>query len=184
MRPTTRLFSIVGAAALMLVAAACSSAASTATTGVLGAQATPSTASNSLMVGMSSTMTLGSYLTGNNGLTLYIFTADSPDKSTCTSSQCLANWTPLTVAGGATIAGPNGATGTWATITRNDGSLQVTYNHQPLYYFNGDTAAGQTNGQAVAKKWYVAPLNGTYSPGASAGASASASAPAAATIGY
>jgi predicted lipoprotein with Yx(FWY)xxD motif len=115
-------------------------------------------------------------------MTLYVFTADSPDMSTCTSSQCLANWTPLTVAGGATIAGPTGATGAWATITRGDGALQVTYNHQPLYYFNGDSAAGQTNGEAFGKKWYVAPLNGTYSPGASA--SASASAPAAATSGY
>jgi predicted lipoprotein with Yx(FWY)xxD motif len=172
MRPTTRLFSIVVAATLMLVAAACSSAASTATAGVLGVQATPTAPSNSLMVGMSSTMTLGSYLTGKNGLTLYIFTADSPDKSACTSSQCLANWAPLTVTGGATIAGPTEATGAWATITRSDGSLQVTYNHQPLYYFNGDSAAGQTNGQAYGNKWYVAPLNGTYSPGASASAPA------------
>jgi hypothetical protein len=126
MRPTTRLFSIVVAATLMLVAAACSSAASTATAGVLGVQAT----------------------------------------------QCLANWAPLTVTGGATIAGPTEATGAWATITRSDGSLQVTYNHQPLYYFNGDSAAGQTNGQAYGNKWYVAPLNGTYSPGASASAPA------------
>jgi predicted lipoprotein with Yx(FWY)xxD motif len=177
MRPSTRLFSLAGAAALMLVAAACSSAGSSPTAAVLGAQSTPGAPStNSLMVGMSTSSTLGAYLTGANGLTLYIFTADSPNTSTCTTSQCLANWKPLTVSSGATIAGPTGATGTWATITRSDGSLQVTYNQQPLYYFTGDSAAGDTNGQGVGKKWYVAPLNGTYSASAAPSASASSAA--------
>jgi predicted lipoprotein with Yx(FWY)xxD motif len=126
------------------------------------------------MVGVAANSAVGTYLTGANGLTLYIFTADSPDKSACTTSQCLANWTPLTVASGATIAGPMGATGTWATISRSDGTLQVTYNHQPLYYFKADAVAGDTNGQGVGNKWYVAPMNGTYSPGTSSSASASA----------
>ena len=92
--------------------------------------------------------------------------------SACTSAQCLANWSPLKVSSGATITGPTGATGAWATITRSDGGVQVTYNHQPLYYFMGDAAAGDTKGQGANNKWYVAPLNGTYSaPAASASAS-------------
>jgi predicted lipoprotein with Yx(FWY)xxD motif len=46
-------------------------------------------------------------------------------------------------------------TGTLATITRDDGSLQVTYNGLPLYFFSGDQAAGDakgvyTNWEAVA----------------------------------
>jgi predicted lipoprotein with Yx(FWY)xxD motif len=175
MRPTTRLFSLAGAGALLLVAAACSSAGSSPTAAVLGAQSTPTVAApNALMVGVAANSNVGTYLTGQNGLTLYIFTADSPDKSACTTSQCLANWSPLTVASGATIAGPMGATGTWATISRSDGTLQVTYNHQPLYYFKGDAVAGDTNGQGFGNKWYVAPMNGTYSPGSSASASAAA----------
>jgi predicted lipoprotein with Yx(FWY)xxD motif len=173
MRPSTRLLSLAGAATLMLIAAACSSAGSSPTTSVVGAQATPTTgAANALTVGMATNLTVGTYLTGRNGMTLYIFTADSPDTSTCTSTQCLANWPPLTAASGATIAGPTGATGTWATITRSDGGVQVTYNHQPLYYFTGDAVAGDTKGQGVSTKWYVAPLNGTYSaPAASSSAS-------------
>jgi predicted lipoprotein with Yx(FWY)xxD motif len=37
-------------------------------------------------------------------------------------------------------------TGNLGTITRTDGSLQVTYNGLPLYFFSGDKAAGDANG--------------------------------------
>jgi hypothetical protein len=47
------------------------------------------------------------------------------------------------------------------TITRSDGSKQVTYLGHPLYYFAGDSGPGQTNGQGSngfgAKWWLVAP---------------------------
>jgi predicted lipoprotein with Yx(FWY)xxD motif len=155
----------------MLIAAACSSAGAS-TTPTTGASTTPTTgAANALTVGMTNDSTLGTYLTGQNGLTLYIFLADSPNVSACTSSQCLANWSPLAVSSGATITGPTGATGTWATIPRSDGVVQVTYNQQPLYYYMGDAAAGDTKGQGSNNKWYVAPLNGTYSPSASSSSS-------------
>ena len=42
------------------------------------------------------------------------------------------------------------------TITRDDGTMQVTYNGLPLYRFANDTAAGQTNGEGVAGLWSVA----------------------------
>ena len=42
-------------------------------------------------------------------------------------------------------------TGTLATITRDDGSLQVTYNGLPLYFFQGDKAPGDLNG--VYENW-------------------------------
>jgi len=172
MRPSRRLLSLAGAATLMLIAAACSSAGSSASASVPGTSATPTTgAAHALTVGMTNDSTLGTYLTGQNGLTLYIFLADSPNVSACTSSQCLANWSPLAVSSGATITGPTGATGTWATITRSDGIVQVTYNQQPLYYYMGDAAAGDTKGQGTNNKWYVEPLNGTYSPSASSSSS-------------
>jgi len=85
--------------------------------------------------------------------------------STCTGS-CATNWPPLTVSVGAAIAGPNGASGAFATFTRSDGTIQVTYNHMPLYYFAGDSKAGDTTGQGKNNTWFVAPLSGSLAPAA------------------
>ena len=41
---------------------------------------------------------------------------------------------------------PVGVTGKLGTITRDDGTLQVTYNGKPLYYFKNDKAPGDANG--------------------------------------
>jgi predicted lipoprotein with Yx(FWY)xxD motif len=149
----------------LLVVAACSSSASPSA-GVLGATgspsagASPSTAAmTSITIGSTSDPTLGAYLTGENGMTLYVFTNDSSGTSTCTGT-CAAKWPPLILAAGATITGPSGATGTFSLITRPDGSMQAAYNGMPLYYYAGDTAAGQTTGQGYLGKWFVAPLSG------------------------
>jgi predicted lipoprotein with Yx(FWY)xxD motif len=98
-------------------------------------------------------------------MTLYVLTKDTPDTSTCAGS-CATNWPPLTVASGATIAAPGGATLPFATITRADGTVQVTYNHMPLYYFAGDSAVGDTKGQGSNGVWFVAPVSGTVGGGA------------------
>jgi hypothetical protein len=58
------------------------------------------------------------------------------------------------------------------TIKRGDGSTQVTYNQHPLYYFSGDSGAGQQHGQGVdafGAAWFaVAPAGGAVSGGATA----------------
>ena len=41
------------------------------------------------------------------------------------------------------------------TITRDDGTTQVTYNGWPLYYFAGDTAPGDTTGQGMEGVWFL-----------------------------
>ena len=41
------------------------------------------------------------------------------------------------------------------TITRDDGSTQVTYNGWPLYYFQDDAAPGDTNGQGLGGVWFL-----------------------------
>jgi predicted lipoprotein with Yx(FWY)xxD motif len=58
--------------------------------------------------------------------------------------------------GGTAPAAPAGATGTFATFARPDGTMQVSYNGKPLYYFAKDTKAGDTNGQGVGGKWFIA----------------------------
>jgi len=84
---------------------------------------------------------------GANGMTVYTFTKDVKDSGTsaCTGG-CITKWPALTVAAGATPKAGAGVTGKLATITRDDGSLQVTYNGLPLYFFSGDSAAGDSNG--------------------------------------
>jgi predicted lipoprotein with Yx(FWY)xxD motif len=47
-------------------------------------------------------------------------------------------------------------TGEIGTITRDDGSTQVTYNGAPLYYFAGDEAAGDSNGDGLNGVWHIA----------------------------
>ena len=90
---------------------------------------------------------------GSNGLTVYIFTKDTKDsgKSVC-SGDCLVTWPALTVAAGETPTGGTGVAGTLGTITReDDGSLQVTYNGLPLYFFKNDKAPGDANG--IYENW-------------------------------
>ena len=47
-----------------------------------------------------------------------------------------------------------------ATIERDDGSKQVTYNGWPLYYFANDRQPGNTNGQGVGNVWWVVSTHG------------------------
>ncbi len=62
-------------------------------------------------------------------------------------ASCLTKWPALTVPAGATATGGSGVTGKLGTITRaDDGTLQVTYNGLPLYFFSGDSAPGDANG--------------------------------------
>jgi predicted lipoprotein with Yx(FWY)xxD motif len=90
---------------------------------------------------------------GSNGMTVYTFTKDTKDSGTsaCTGG-CLGNWPALTVAAGETPSGGAGVTGKLGTITRaDDGTLQVTYNGLPLYFFANDKAPGDSNG--VYENW-------------------------------
>ncbi len=168
MRPTHRWLSFAGLAAAALMVAACSSAGTTPTASVAGATATPAASSSAVQIGVSSGSSLGSFLTGPNGMTLYVFTVDKPDQSNC-SGQCAALWPPLTVTSGAQITPPPGATSSFAMITRSDGTMQVTYNHMPLYYYAKDTKPGDTTGQGLFGKWFVAPLSGSLPSTAPAG---------------
>src|SRR4051812_26964334 len=123
------------------------------------------------------------YLTGQNGMTLYYFGKDTvPNETACTSEGCKKAWPPVTVADPAQLpAAPAGATGTFSSFVRSDdGTNQLAYDGHPLYYFAGDTAPGDTNGEGVGAIWWVAdvtvglPAPAEPSPAASAEASAAA----------
>jgi predicted lipoprotein with Yx(FWY)xxD motif len=84
---------------------------------------------------------------GSNGMTVYTFAKDVKDsgKSNC-NTGCINIWPALTVASGAAPSAGAGVSGKLGTITRDDGSTQVTYNGLPLYFFSNDHAPGDTNG--------------------------------------
>jgi predicted lipoprotein with Yx(FWY)xxD motif/plastocyanin len=122
----------------------------------------------------------GSFLVDAKGMTLYLYTKDTPNTSTC-YDKCAAAWPPLLTSGSAT-AGTGADTSKLGTTARTDGTTQVTYNGWPLYYFVKDKAAGDVTGQNVGSVWFVVSPAGDKieskvaptAAGASAGASASA----------
>lgn len=102
----------------------------------------------------------GNILVDDKGMTLYVFDKDTAGTSTCTGN-CLTNWPPFTVASEQTsVMAGEGITATFGVITRDDGTYQVTINDMPLYYYAKDTAAGDTNGQAVGDVWWVVGADG------------------------
>ena len=87
---------------------------------------------------------LGKILVNSKGRTLYLFQADQGTTSVC-ADACAANWPPLKNA--APKAGKGAKSSLLTTSTRADGKTQVVYNGHPLYTFQADTKAGNTNGQ-------------------------------------
>lgn len=96
---------------------------------------------------------MGTVLVNAEGLTLYAFTQDSADASAC-SGGCADFWPPLTIEG-EPVAGEGVDGSLLSTLTRADGSLQLTYNGLPLYTYSEDAAPGDTNGQGVNGAWFV-----------------------------
>ena len=163
-----RIAVAAGLLPLILVLAACSGAATTTPASQAASQAAPpstaaSTAPSTTTSEAPSAATTGAtveaktvgalgtkLVAGSNGMTVYTFTKDVKDsgKSNC-SGGCATTWPPLTVTGTPTAGA--GVTGKLATITRDDGTTQVTYNGLPLYFFSGDTAPG--DGKGVYTNW-------------------------------
>jgi predicted lipoprotein with Yx(FWY)xxD motif len=119
-----------------------------------------------LPIGTASTAALGTFLTGSGGMTLYIFTKDRPNQTTCTGG-CAQLWPPLTVPAGHQPQAGAGVTGRLGTLVRPDGGTQATYDGMPLYYYSGDTKAGDTTGQGQGGVWFVAPASGSVPAAAS-----------------
>lgn len=105
----------------------------------------------------------GRILTDQTGRTLYIYTKDPAGQSAC-YGQCATDWPPLGFAPVTSAQIPQLGNGVvrsaLGNITRNDGTLQLTYNKWPLYYYYLDKKAGDVNGQTVNGIWYVIGQNG------------------------
>jgi predicted lipoprotein with Yx(FWY)xxD motif len=128
-----------------LIISACASATPVAPTTV--------SSSGGTKVKVGQNATLGSFLVDSKGMTLYLYTKDTPNKSNCYGG-CAGYWPPLL-----TTDAPRAGTGVTAsmlgTTKRTDGTTQVTYNGWPLYYYASDKAAGDTTGENVQNVWFV-----------------------------
>jgi predicted lipoprotein with Yx(FWY)xxD motif len=106
----------------------------------------------------------GKIIIDRSGRTLYLFDIES-DRSPVCNGACALAWPPFLASGasGAAPSAPELDQALIATAVRNDGSLQLTYNGHPLYYYAGDHAAGEIKCQAVVEfggGWYVIDAKG------------------------
>jgi predicted lipoprotein with Yx(FWY)xxD motif len=115
-------------------------------------------------VEVSESTDFGTILVDSEGMSLYVFMADTQDGGTsaCTDAECIADWPPLSTDGDP-VAGEGVDQTLLGTITRDDGTTQVTYNGWPLYNFSKDAAPGDTNGQGLEEfggLWYLVSPDG------------------------
>jgi|GEM_PF-555560 len=146
--------------ALAWALAACGSSSSTSGSAA-ASHASTSTATGTTVASAPSAR-YGTILVTATGRTLYMLTGDSPAASICTGA-CVTAWPPLTTTG-APRAGSGVNAQLLGTITRADGTRQVTYAGHPLYTFFRDSAAGQVNGEGIDNFggiWYVLDTAGT-----------------------
>ena len=84
-----------------------------------------------------------------DGMTLYTFDKDEPNKSNC-YDDCAQNWPPLVAAGDAQPEGE------WTIVERTDGTKMWAYDGKPLYLWAKDKKAGDVTGDGVGGVWHVA----------------------------
>jgi predicted lipoprotein with Yx(FWY)xxD motif len=170
-----RWFAPAALAGLALIAAACgtsaggNSSSATAPSSSSSAAASPAAASGTVL--KTATISGTTVLTNAKGFTVYSFAPDTATKSNCNGS-CAQYWPPVK---GPATAG-SGVTGTLGTITRSDGSTQVTYDGHPLYTYVGDTAPGQAKGNELNLSggvWHEMTASGGAAPAPSASQSSS-----------
>ncbi|HVV10037.1 SCO0930 family lipoprotein [Amycolatopsis sp.] len=157
---------IVSAAAVLslgLLGACTSGAGSPATTpsqAPVAIQKQAATSPGTVKLTAAGVADLGQVLTDANGMTLYRFDKDTsrPPKSNC-DGACATTWPPVIATGSVDVQGLDASL--VGTVTRADGTQQVTVNGWPIYRYAKDTAAGQATGQGVGGTWAaVTPAGG------------------------
>jgi predicted lipoprotein with Yx(FWY)xxD motif len=177
-RQGLRSGSLLGLLGAAVIVAGCGSSSSSSSAGASPSSSAAAAAPAGHGVGISTTKgSAGTYLTGASGRALYLWVADTGGRSNC-AGQCAKFWPPVVAKTTPTVSG--GATaGDLGTITRADGTKQVTYRGHPLYYFAEDPSAGTDRGQGSdnfgAKWWLVAPSGTAITTKAAASSSGAGS---------
>jgi predicted lipoprotein with Yx(FWY)xxD motif len=102
---------------------------------------------------------LGSILVSSSGRTLYEFTSDHANKSSCvTISGCSEIWPSLRASGH-----PTAGAGIKASLLSSTSGNQVTYAGHPLYTYSGDSGPGKTSyvgAKQFGGTWYAINASG------------------------
>ena len=138
---------------VVVILAACAPTAAPAAVPPTQAPTSAPVAAKEASLKVAQDATLGKFLADDQGRTLYLYTKDTKDTSVCYDA-CAQAWPPLL-----SVGQPKGLEGVNAsllgTTQRKEGTMQVTYNGYPLYYFVTDQKPGDIKGQAVKDVWYV-----------------------------
>lgn len=97
---------------------------------------------------------LGAFLIDPEGRTLYVYANDEPGWSNCTGT-CLNNWEVYEVDSDTPLVLGAGVEGELGLTERADGTYQVTYDDQPLYFFALDRNPGDAIGNGAGNLWSV-----------------------------
>ncbi|GAA3449504.1 COG4315 family predicted lipoprotein [Dactylosporangium matsuzakiense] len=97
---------------------------------------------------------MGKVVTDQDGFVLYRFDKDTakPPKSNCVD-KCAQVWPPATTDGNPDLSGVDPSV--VGTVTRADGSRQITLAGWPVYRYIGDPKPGAWKGQNVGGVWFV-----------------------------
>ncbi len=151
---------VAGAVALIGLASACGGYGDNDSSDTAPAAAAADAAAVSTL-----STTLGTVVVGEASRTLYAFDNDevSPAKSVC-NGDCAATWPPVP----ATTDVEGVDADLIGSVTRDDGSEQLTINDNPVYLFANDAAAGDTKGHGVNGVWWAMSPDGGKISGAAA----------------
>jgi len=147
------------------------------TTVTVGSQSGTSTGAGGFTVAIAYKSPLGTFLTNASGWTLYLFTNDTQNSGTSSCyGQCATFWPAFHGSSSGLTLPPGVNASSFGTISRTDGTKQLSYQGWPLYTFAGDKAVGETNGQDKFGTWFVVnlptiiiPSNATRSASTSSG---------------
>jgi predicted lipoprotein with Yx(FWY)xxD motif len=141
---------------LVMIVSACGGGGTTSGSG--STQSTPTVAPTPVSTIQTAQVTVNgkamTVLTNAQGMTLYYFTPDTAAKLAC-SGGCAKAWPPLVFNGSSTPTSATTLPGTLSVLNDANGN-QVEYSGYLLYTYSGDSAPGQTKGQGLFGKWYVA----------------------------
>ncbi|MGC5017632.1 COG4315 family predicted lipoprotein [Micromonospora sp. DT47] len=102
---------------------------------------------------------MGNVVIDQDGWILYRFDKDSadPPSSNCVD-KCAQVWPPALTDGNPQLQGVSDDK--IGTVTRQDGTRQITIGGWPVYRYIGDKKPGQWKGQGVGGTWFVVDPNG------------------------